>query len=507
MKNRQLAINMIANTISFALNAGISLLLTPYLVNTLGNEAYGFIPLASNFVSYISIFTAALNSMASRYISIEINSGNYCKANKYFNSVLISNIIIGIFLIIPSMIIVFNIDNILNIPLHLIHDVKLTFGFVFLNMIIALMGNVFAVSTFCKNRLELSSTRDIKGNIIRLLVILFLFIFFKPKIYFITVTMLIVTVYTVITNIMLTRQLIPEIYLKINNFRWYLVKKLISSGIWNSINQLSSVLLNTLDIMIANIFIDAVASGEYAIVKTIPNFIQSFVAMITMIFVPQFTILYAQKNEKELINSINLSIKFMGLIITLPISFLVVFGDVFYSLWTPGQNIPKLQMLSIITILPMIITGSINTIFNVYTVTNKLKIPSLMLLIMGILKVFITILLLIKTDMGTFAIAITSCILSLLRNLIFTPIYAAKCLNLRWNIFYKAIFRGIICSITMIFITSILKKLIVVDNWLLLIGIAIISSLLSLMVNIHIVFDKQERRSFIYEIIHYKKNN
>ena len=89
MKNRQLVINMIANIVAFTINIGISLFLTPYLVNSVGSEAYGFIPLANDFVNYISIITAALNSMASRFVSIEINSNNIKKANEYLYQILL----------------------------------------------------------------------------------------------------------------------------------------------------------------------------------------------------------------------------------------------------------------------------------------------------------------------------------------------------------------------------------------------------------------------------------
>lgn len=501
MKYRQIAINMLANIVAFIINIGISLFLTPYLVNSVGSEAYGFIPLANDFVSYISIITAALNSMASRFVSIEINSNNIKKANEYFNSVLISNIIIAIVLIIPSVFIILYIDKLLNVPNEILSDVKLTFGCVFFNMIISLIGNVFSIATFAKNRLDLSSIRAIKGNIIRVIVIITLFILFKPKIYFITITLTIVTLYTIITNIYYTKKLLPEITFNLKDFNKHVVIKLIKSGIWNSINQLSSVLLNSLDLIIANIFISSIASGQYSIVKTIPNFIQSFAGMAAGVFTPQFVILYAKNKHKELLNNILESTKIMGLFITIPIGFLIVFGDIFYSLWVPGENTQKLQLLSLITIIPMIITGSVQTLFNVYTVANKLKVPSIMLLIFGIFKMLIVIVLLKTTNMGIFSIAITSSLLSMLRNLIFTPIYAAKCLNVKYSTFYISILKGIGCSIVMISTCLIYKNIFITNSWVTLILAGLICSIISLYINLFIMFDKSERINIRQRVI------
>jgi len=74
MKNKQLAINMIASIVTFAINLGISFFLAPFIINKLGRESYGFIGLINNFVSYASIVTIALNSMADRYITLKIKA-------------------------------------------------------------------------------------------------------------------------------------------------------------------------------------------------------------------------------------------------------------------------------------------------------------------------------------------------------------------------------------------------------------------------------------------------
>ena len=88
--SKQMSINLIASIISFAVNVGINFFLTPYLVGSLGNEAYGFIGLANNFVQYANIITVALNSIAGRFISIEYHQGNVKKESKIFSSVLVA---------------------------------------------------------------------------------------------------------------------------------------------------------------------------------------------------------------------------------------------------------------------------------------------------------------------------------------------------------------------------------------------------------------------------------
>ena len=75
--NKQLATNLIANIISFGVSFGISFFLSPYIISNVGKEAHGFVSLANDFVNYIALFTIALNSMASRFITIKIHKNDW----------------------------------------------------------------------------------------------------------------------------------------------------------------------------------------------------------------------------------------------------------------------------------------------------------------------------------------------------------------------------------------------------------------------------------------------
>ena len=199
----------------------------------------------------------------------------------------------------------------------------------------------------------------------------------------------------------------------------------------------------------------------------------------------------------ELIESINYSIKVMGILITLPIAFLVIFGDIFFALWVPGQNASRLHMLSLLLIIPMIITGSINTIFNVYTVTNKLKLPALVLLLSGVIKSVLVFFCLVNTKLGIFAIPVVSSIVDIITNLCFTPIYGARCLKVKWNTFYIAILRGTVCALVMMCICCLLRSQMDVNTWIELFIVASISTIIALIINVHIVFNRKERQEVL----------
>lgn len=496
MGGKRLAINMIANVVAFVVQFGINFLLTPYIVRTLGSEAYGFVQLSNNVISWVGILTVALNSMSGRFICIEINRQNTKKAKEYFNSVLMANTVLACVLMIPGILFVLFADKVMNVPAHLLSDVQFTFAFAFVGMEVQLLLNVFATVYYTTNRVDIQAKRNIEGSILRAIILVALFASLPARMWYVTGTMMVVYVYLGLADVYYTRKLTPQLKVDIHHFKGAAVKELLSSGVWNSVNQLSLVLLTSLDIYLMNVLIGATAAGEYSVAKTLPNFIQSFVGTMVSVFVPQFTILYAQKKKGDLLRSINFSVKVMGYVMALPIGFLIVFAPNFFQLWVPGQDIATLQGMSLLTIIPMIVTGSINTIYNVYTVTNKLKVPALVWVAFGVLQVVTVIVLALFTPLGVWSVPLSSFVWGLFRNLTFTPVYAAHCLDVHWSTFYKAIVRGALCTAVMALVAAVFHRLVIVDSWLLLICMAVLCSFIAGAINLFVVFSRDERLEF-----------
>ncbi|MGL4853596.1 MAG: oligosaccharide flippase family protein [Phocaeicola sp.] len=189
---------------------------------------------------------------------------------------------------------------------------------------------------------------------------------------------LVISILGVVTSLHFKRLLTPELELNLSkHFSWSALKELVGSGIWNSFNQLSILLMTQLDLLITNLFVGAAATGQFSLAKTLPGIIQSFVSVIAGTFAPQLTIYYAQNRIDLIIQEINKSIRLLGLLISLPLGFLLVYGQAFFQLWVPTQDAAFLQALSVLSLIPIILTGSINTIYGVYSMTNKLRTPAL----------------------------------------------------------------------------------------------------------------------------------
>lgn len=505
--NRQLAINMLSSFLAFALNLCINFFLTPYVVRKLGIEANGFLRLSSDIIGYTSLITVALNSMAGRFITIKYQEGNIAEANKYFSSVFFSNLVLSVVVLIVLLIFLVNLESFFEIPTHLVFDIKILFGASILTTIIGLLTNVYGVATFIKNRLELSSIRQIIGNILRASLILLLFGCFPAHLWYYAVTGVVLTLYISFTNYKFCKHLTPEFHLSYHNFEWVKVIELLKSGVWNLINKLGAIMGHGFDMIIANVCISATAMGLFSISKSIPALLLSFFGMISGVFAPVLTQLWAQKKKEELQAEFLKAVRICGFFANIPLVCLIVFGDSFYKLWLPGEDFQKLQILTILGAFNYIISMPQEPLWNIFTITNKLKYSSLILILINIL-IFVTlmtsIIFVTKPFYRLLILAGASTFWNNLKNLFFLPLYGAHCMGFERFFFYKPLMKSIEGFIISCSLCIGLKYLYQVDSWFDLIIVGLITITISATTNIFIILKKTDRH---FIVSHFLKRN
>lgn len=155
MNRKHLLATILLSGIATLLQSIISFLVTPLVIKSLGVEAYGYVTLAKNFASYADILMIALNSYAARYISISYLKGDNNSFQKYYSTVFYADIILGGSILAVGTICVFNLERIINIPLDLVHDVKVLFFLTFIAFFLTTMSTVFAATAYVKNKLNI----------------------------------------------------------------------------------------------------------------------------------------------------------------------------------------------------------------------------------------------------------------------------------------------------------------------------------------------------------------
>ncbi|EAI5646709.1 polysaccharide biosynthesis protein [Campylobacter fetus] len=489
-----MALNLIASIVVFSLQMLINFFLTPFILKVLGDEAYGFLGLANSFVNYGYILTLVINSVAGRFVAYEYHRGNLLQASKYYSSVLAVNFIFCIFICVVCSAFILNLKEFINVSEALVDDVKLTMAFYFINFCLGLFNAVLTISAFVKNKLYMISVRNAVSTAIFAFVLVVLFYIFKPMIYYTAISALLASIFVFISAIYITKKLQTGLKFRLKYFRLNLIKKLISSGTWNSFNMLSHTLINGIDLLLCNIFINAASMGILSVSKAAILIAESFIGTVGATFMPKFIELYSKQSINDLINEVKFCLKTLSFISISPVAVFAVLGSEFYTLWLPFKTYYEISFiynLSLIALMPVIFIAAMQPLLSLNTVTNKLKRPAVANLIMSFSVVAFQ-LIFIK-DFGLYSIAICASAGYLARIILFDIPNAGVNLNQKMSLFYPVFLRNVFVFAVVLVSILLLKDFVEIKGWLSFVLAGTIFLLLGYVISFLIVFNKNEK--------------
>ncbi len=495
-KSKRLTINLVSQLVAFFVSVGVSFFLTPYITDKLGKDVYGFVGMAYQVTSYISMFTVAFNAMLNIFVATEYHKNNMKKANEYYTSVLVADTVLSVALFIPMLVIVVFMDKIMDVPVSVVNDIKLLWGIIFVTFLVQLATGPLGVGFFVSNRLDVSAKRNITTNVIRGVILLGTFCLLVPRVWYVGLASAISILYSALMNYKYKKIYTPELKYCRQDFNFSAIKELLGVGIWNTINQLTTILLNGLDLLISNIFINALAMSFISYAQTFPIQIVNLIGTVNTTFTPSLTKQYAVGSKEEFEKNVITAMKICSYICCIPLIGFIVFGIDFYRLWLPSMTADEvivINRLSWLMLVPTCVLINIYPLNSVQTITKKIRVPVIVTFFISVINIIMELLLLKYTSLGVYAIEIATAVVLGLRNLLFIPLYCAHILKSKWYTFYPTIIRGLFSSIIIFMIYYVGHKMISINSWMDLIICAGIAGFFGYVINLFLLLNKSER--------------
>ncbi len=506
MKGRgKTIINLICSIAVLVCNTAINFWLSPFIVESVGVEANGFVSLASNFVMYAQLIVTALNSMASRFIALAYVKQDYEKANLYYNSVFWGKLIIVGVLLIPAIVLICLFERMFDVPVGLVTDVKILFSFVFFNFFLSTSLPNWDCGTYVTNRLDRTYIPNVIAMILRCAFLIVALNFITTKIYIVGIAATIMTVINLLANGYNTHVLTPE--LKISFRRGGLicsknaVRELVGSGIWNSLSNVGNLLLSGLDLLICNLFLGATAMGILTLAKTLPHLMQNFSSSITQVFAPEMMINYAEGKKDVLLNDINRAMKITSVLLIIPLAGIIAMSDAFFSLWVPGQDSKILSILAIICCAGYAFTSGTQILYNVFTVTNHVRMNAILMALSGVVSTGIVFILLKTTNLGIYAVAGVSVVVCWVRNMAYTIPFTAKYLGYKKTQFFPQVILCVVSTVVLSGVGILITSCFHITNWWQFIGVAALVGTSGLIINLFVFLRKEERKILFGKLV------
>ncbi len=502
---QKIALTILISGCAFLINYFISFFLAPYITDQVGTEAYGFVSMAKDFAVYATYITAALNSYATRFISVNYFKPDLDKANVYFSSTFWGNMILGPAIFALAMLAVSFLEHLLQVPPAIILDVKLLFMFVFLKFLAVTLFSVYSSGAYISNHLSLVGVFKGLSYVVEAIVLIVLFALFPPRVFYIGIAILAAALVIVLSNVWICKKYTGDLHVTRKNFQFSAVKSLVVNGIWTSVSQLGSFLNSGLDLTVCNLLLSPFAMGQLSLTHSIGVIFCSLFAMVTDAFKPMILKIYAMKDMPKLLKEYKVAMKTNGLVASLMFAGFLALGRVYYQLWVPHQDTELLYQLTLIVIASSILTCIESPLFTIYTLTLTRKVSCIFTLVTGFLNVASMYVCIKYFGMGIFAVVTTTLVLHCIIHLGPHPLYMAHVLKLPWHTFYPTLLRCLASCGVLSAVFYGLSRLYMPSSWITLIACAVVYSMIGSVLHAVVVLNKEDWQAAARRILRKKK--
>jgi membrane protein EpsK len=444
----KLSVNLVCSLLGFAATALIGLWFTRFLIHNLGVEAYGLVPLATMFVSYLSIASLAINSAVGRYLTIALERESKQEASGIFNTALFGNLMLVGVLALPAVLLIQRITLFLDIPSGLERDAVWLVAAAYALFCLTAIANPFDVSTYCRNRFDLRTVLTISSTLVRVAVVFVLFRLGFRRLGFVGWGMLSGGLVYVVLAYAMWRHLTPQLSIRLRDFSAAQLRRLGATSGWVIVNQVGAILFLNLDILLLNRLLGAESAGTYAIPLQLVVFLRGLAAAASTILGPAILYRVADEDWTGLVRLSKQATRFVGLVLALPIGLILGFAQPLLRIWL-GEGYATIAPLLAVMVCYLPVNMAVYPLFYAQIATNKVKVPALVTLFMGGANLLLAVCFVLWTPLGVFGIPIAGAIMLTAKNAIFTPIYVAYITEARrsaylWEITLSALASGLV---------------------------------------------------------------
>jgi len=491
---RNSAFNVVTNLVIFLTTILLSFWFTPYLINQIGEEKFGFVTLASNLADYLQLVTLGITAGFGRFLSIELSQKNTDGARRVFNTGFFSILAILFIVVIISVGLVAFAPVLFNIPAGAESSVRKMFAFVFGAFCITTLSTSFSVTSFARNKLYLKNIFKLIDRLLRVFLVVFIFQFVKPDLWYVGLGIFAAVLISFFGDLGIWKKLTPELIISRKFYDRGILKKLYTFGGWHVLNIMGALMYLQSDPIILNWTRGPRETGQFVAISVFALALRVLANNITDAISPYFVKLYGHGELDKLRNTSILMVKYFGLVFGVAAGILAGLSAPLLSVWI-NPSYAELAPVFIIMMMHLPVNLANVPLFDLIMTYNKVKVPGIVTLVLGVVNVVMGVF--FSLWWGLIGIAIADAVMLLVKNTIFTPIYVANFQNLPWTTYLKPLIPGVIGSFLCLGSGLWISNRFVLDGWMKLIAAAIVIGLAFLVYAVLVIRNKQEVLSLV----------
>ena len=472
--------NAVFRLIAYVASAIVFLAVLPYIIRHIGVEAYGIVGFSTNVLNYMAIATVAITSVIGRNLVFAIERRRYEEASKQLSTSLWG---LGLVLIgssAPALVLILLLDKVILIPPRLVTDAKVLIACTVISSALTTISLPFGASTFARNRLDIQSGLSLGKQVLTFGLIYLLFRTLGSSLTIYGVALIAASVVLAVANVGVCRRLLPGVHAGRKWVDLTILKQILSFGGWITVNHVGSLLYLQADLIVVNRVLGPTAAGQFAAISVVSTQLRAVGSMIAGLFDPNQTALVARGDIPGLVRYATRSMRITTMTSALLVGVFCGMAHNILAVWL-GKDFASAAPVAMVLTAHLIVNLGVLPLFGLQLAMGGVRWPGIVTLVLGVMNVLLGITLAGPLGLGLMGVALSGCIVLTLKNVVFTPWYAARLCGLPPWPFLKELGLGLLMGGVIFLIARSTALLFHPESWGRLILCLLTAGLLSLL--------------------------
>ena len=459
----QLKKGALLSYVNIALTNVVGLILTPFIIRSLGDSEYGLYILIGSIIGYISILDLGLNNTIIRYVSKYRAEKDKKGEESFLATTMLIYFFISIVTVIIGVILDFNLETFFkdSLTIEEVAKAKKMFIILIFNLAITLPGGAFTAICNAYEHFVFPRILRIIKYISRATIIITLLFYFPYAMTLVWIdTALNLTVIAISAFYVFKKLKVKFRFHKWNN---ELVKNIFSYSIWVFITAMVARLQWNIGQVVLGISANTATVAIFGVGIMLGSYYGAFASAINTLLLPKATKMSVSQNNAAAYNATIQKVgRINGFILFLVLSIFYIYGQEFVVLWVGKTYLPSWEIAFLIMIamtLPLMQWFG-NSILEA---KKKNRFRSIISLVTVSLAVLLAIFLVPKHQFR--GVIYPLCVAILLNGIIMSW-YFYKIFGFHFYAFLKnTIFKIVVCVLPIVLLFSYLKSFWEIKSW------------------------------------------
>jgi O-antigen/teichoic acid export membrane protein len=469
ISKRLALINSVASLGAMLLNGAVAIWLQQYLIRRIGPEEYSLIAVLSAVMIFLPLLTTVLTSGIGRYVVESYAKGDELRITQIISTMFPILLAAAVFVSIIGYFSVRYVDLLVKIEPRQIRDARIMLAVMMFSFVVRLLLAPFVVGLYVQQKFVLENCINFGAVLFRIILLFLLLFYVSTSVVWVIVASTSGDLIGLLLIIIVSRKQVPSLRFYMKEFRWHLVRTLVSFGGWNVIGQLGSAIRSAADPLILNRFATPVDVTSFYLGSLADRTIRQLIAASTNPILPQLTAMHATDRRDGLASAFLRLGRFSIWTIMLMIGPLLIFRQEIFQLYLQEKFLTygsaTIVMFLLLSYLP--ISYSLSGLDYIVLAIAKIRTYMVITSSSQIINLILTIYFVAFLHMGAVGSALATFLVGTTVTLFaYFPLSLKLTGVTKTNFVKETIFPGLMPGIVGIVVWIILRTFVQPSNWM-----------------------------------------